>query len=78
MRVAMPHRLLRLFPTGDRIVERITDVIASIGVLTWFTPGLYEWTASISHIAALFMPILGSVWLSVQIVNMVRGWIKGK
>ena len=71
----MPHRLLRLLPTGDRLMERITDAIASIGIVTWFTPGLYEWTASISHLAALLMPIFGVIWLAVQIWSKV---VKGK
>lgn len=50
-----------------RLMERITDAIATIGIATWFTPGLYEWTASISNGAALLMPMLGVTWLGVQI-----------
>jgi hypothetical protein len=63
----MPQRLLKFIPTGDRLMERLTDLIASIGVLTWLAPGLYEWTASVSQFAALIMPILGAIWLGVQI-----------
>jgi hypothetical protein len=56
------------------LMERITDVIAAMGVATWFTPELYDWAASTSQFAALMMPIFGCVWLGVQIWSrLVRG-----
>jgi hypothetical protein len=66
--------MLRLLKTGT-LMERATDVIATIGVATWFTPELYDFTASVSQGAALFMPVLGCIWLGVQIWSRI---FKGK
>lgn len=52
-------------------MDRLTDWIAASGIAvggaTWVNPGIYEWTVNASHGAALLMPILGVIWLGVQI-----------
>lgn len=50
----------------EKVVDRATDGVAVGGVTSplWL-PQLYEW----SQIAALGLPILGCIWLLVQIVG---------
>lgn len=62
----MPHRFLKLFPAGS-IMERMTDGIAILAVITGINPSVYHWLAEISAFAALLMPVLGCMWLGVQI-----------
>ncbi len=49
----------------------ITNWIAWVGIAVggamWVEPNLCAWAVSASHGAALFMPVLGCVWLGVQI-----------
>lgn len=52
-------------------METVTNWIAwggiAFGSATWVEPNFYAWVVNASHGAALFMPILGCVWLGVQI-----------
>lgn len=70
----MPHRFLKLFPHGS-IMERVTDAIAILAVITGINPAVYYWLSEISALAALLLPILGCMWLGVQIYSRVA---KGK
>lgn len=47
-----------------RIIERATDLVATAGVVS---PIWVPMLGEISHLAGLLMPILGCVWLGVQI-----------
>lgn len=70
----MPHRFLNVFSHGSTM-ERVTDAIAILAVITGINPAVYHWLADISGLAALLMPILGCMWLGVQIYSRVA---KGK
>ena len=48
-------------------LERITDGLAIIAVMSGVNPAMLEWLQSVSQIAALLMPPLGVIWLAVQI-----------
>ncbi|WP_167498776.1 hypothetical protein [Mesorhizobium sp. M2D.F.Ca.ET.223.01.1.1] len=51
-------------------IEKVTNVIAAgAAVSPWWMPSL----ASVSQTAALLLPILGVVWLAVQIYWKVTG-----
>lgn len=54
-------------PPGGSMLERLTDVVAILAVITGIHPGIYEWLSEISQLAALLVPILGCLWLGVQI-----------
>lgn len=62
-------------PPGGIVMERLTDGVAVLAVISWLNPGLYQALSDFSQLAALLLPILGCAWLSVQIA--VRLW-KGK
>ncbi len=62
----MLAKLAKLFPVGS-IMERITDTLAVFAVLSGINPAVFKWISEISTIAALLMPILGCIWLGVQI-----------
>lgn len=64
----MPFRFIK-FVQGGPILERITDGIAILAVITGINPTVYFWLSEISAIAALLMPILGCLWLAVQIYS---------
>ena len=66
----MPQRFLKLFPPGS-IMERLTDGIAILAVITGVNPAIYYWLSEVSSVAALLMPILGCMWLGVQIWSRV-------
>ena len=52
------------------IAERITNTVATAAVASpWWLPSL----ADVSHTAGLLLPILGVVWLTVQIVTRLGG-----
>jgi hypothetical protein len=70
----MPQRFLKFFPPGS-MMERLTDGIAILAVITGVNPSIYFWLSEISTLAALIMPILGCMWLGVQIYSRVA---KGK
>lgn len=67
----MPYRFFKLSASGEKIMDTVTNWIAysgiAVGSATWMWPFLYEWVVQASHGAALFMPILGCMWLGVQI-----------
>lgn len=48
-------------------MERITDAIAIIAVITGVNPDFFYWLGQTSQIAALLLPVLGCLWLGVQI-----------
>lgn len=66
----MPVRFLKLFPHGS-MMERLTDGIAILAVITGINPQVYFWLSEFSQLAALLMPILGCMWLGVQIWSRV-------
>lgn len=55
-------------------METVTNWIAWCGIAaggaTWMWPDFYQWALSASNGAALLMPVMGCVWLGVQI------WVK--
>lgn len=60
-------------PTGMTIVEHNTTVVATTAVMTPFwLPSLTQ----VSQVAATITPILGAIWLTVQIVSKTAEWIK--
>jgi hypothetical protein len=69
----MPARFLK-FSHGE-VMERITDAIAILAVITGINPTIYYWLSEISTLAALLMHVLGCMWLGVQIWSSVS---KGK
>jgi len=59
--------------TGMTIVEHNTTVVATTAVMTPFwLPSL----TSVSEVAATITPILGAIWLVIQIVSKTASWIK--
>lgn len=64
-----------LFHVGGRVVDRVTDIVAIIGIATWINPSFLAWVRETSEFAGLLMPIFGVAWLGVQIGH--RLW-KGK
>jgi len=67
----MPLRTFSMTP----LAERMTDGVAILAVLSWINKDLYLWLQQTSEVAALATPILGLVWLVVQIYFRVT---KGK
>lgn len=60
-------------PPGG-MMERATDGVAVLAVLTWINPKIYQQLSDYSQLAALLLPILGCAWLVVQIsLRLVRG-----
>jgi len=57
------------------IIEAATSVVALASVAAGFSGGVNHWLELISAEAALFMPILGAVFLAVQIYYKIA---KGK
>lgn len=57
-------------PPGG-MMERATDGVAVLAVISGINPGIYKWMSDISELGALLMPILGCVWLGVQIWSRV-------
>lgn len=70
----MVTRVFKLF-SGSGVVERITDSLAVFAVLSGLNPAVFEWISGISTMAGFLMPILGCIWLAVQIYSRVA---KGK
>lgn len=61
-------------PPHGGMIERVTDGVAILGVLTWLNPKLFSMLSDYSQLAALLLPILGCFWLTVQIiVRIARG-----
>lgn len=60
---------------GGTMVERATDGIAVLAVISWVNPGIYQWLSDFSQLAALLLPIFGCTWLGVQITVRIS---KGK
>lgn len=67
----MPYRILSFYKGMGPVMERATDALAILAVLSGINPGILQWIGSISTVAALFMPILGCIWLAVQIWSRV-------
>jgi hypothetical protein len=63
---------------GGRMMERLTDAVAAAGIATWFTPELYQWTSDFSQAAAMFMPILGCLWLGVKTITHLHNHFRGR
>ena len=55
-------------PPGGIVIERITDCVAMLAVISWLTPRFYQTLSDYSQLAALLLPILGCAWLAVQII----------
>lgn len=68
----MPYRFFKLVPGGS-MMERVTDALAILAVITGINPQIYLYLSEISAFAALLMPILGCMWLGVQIWSRVSG-----
>ena len=61
---------------ASKAAERITDAIAVAGIASWLTPEFRDVLASFSELAALLVPILSVIWLTVQIVPKVSAFFK--
>ena len=48
------------------MLERVSDVIAGLAVMSWFAP-LYDVLANVNSVAALITPPVGLTWLLIQI-----------
>ena len=48
------------------LMERISDGIAALAVMSWFAP-FYQWLSEMSAFAALITPPVGLTWLLIQI-----------
>lgn len=56
------------------MMERATDGVAILAVLSWVNPKIFAWLNDFSQIAALLLPILGCAWLAVQItIRITKG-----
>ena len=61
-------------PGGSHMVEKATDWVALVAVLSWFNPRLFAWLNDVSSLAALLLPVLGCAWLFVQItIRITKG-----
>lgn len=56
------------------LMERISDGIAALAVLSWFAP-LYGLLQSVNEYAALVTPPIGLIWLMTQLYFK---WFRGK
>lgn len=52
---------------GSHMIERATDGVAFLAVLSWMNPTLLVWLSDVSQLAALATPILGFIWLAIRI-----------
>ena len=48
------------------LVSKITDIVAIFAVIGWLNDTVYLWLEQFSEVAALLTPILGLVWLMIQ------------
>lgn len=64
-------RFLKLFSGTGWIMERLTDSLAIFAVLGGLNPAVFDYISGISTLAGLVMPILGCIWLAVQIWSRV-------
>lgn len=55
--------------TGNTAMDRSTDVVAGAAVMS---PIWLPWLQQTSEIAGLLVPILGAVWLLVQILGYIK------
>lgn len=56
---------------GGNMVERATDGVALMAVLSWMNPTLLSWLSDVSQLAALATPILGFMWLFIRLCEWV-------
>lgn len=56
------------------MLERVSDVIAGLAVMSWFAP-LYDVLANVNSFAALIIPPIGLMWLLTQLYFK---WFRGK
>lgn len=54
-------------PGGSNMIERATDGIAVMAVLSWMNPSVLAWLSDVSQLAALATPILGFAWLFIRL-----------
>ena len=52
-------------------IDSVTNVGAGVAVAS---PVLLPWIEKVSDTAALWLPVLGAVWLIVQIINKLTNW----
>lgn len=48
-------------------MEKLTDGVAMLAIISWVNDGFYHWLQGVSELAAIMTPILGLVWLIIQI-----------
>lgn len=53
-------------PGGMKMLDKSTDVVAGLAVLSWMNPTLLSWLTDFSQLAALITPILGFLWLTAR------------
>lgn len=56
-------------------MERVTDVIATIGLATWFSPETVEWFHIIDEPIAILIPPVSLLWLLTQLW---KYWVRWK
>jgi hypothetical protein len=49
------------------MIERATDGVALLAVLSWMNPSVLAWLSDVSQLAALATPILGFAWLAIRL-----------
>lgn len=55
--------------TGNTIVDQATAAVAATAVAS---PVWLPWLSTTSEVAAVIAPILGTIWLVVQIISKAR------
>ena len=58
---------MALHPT----IDTATNIGAGVAVAS---PVILPWIERVSDVAAIWLPVLGAVWLIVQIVNKLTNW----
>lgn len=65
-------------PGGFRMIEKATDGVAAIAVLSWMNPTLLQWLSDVSQLAALATPILGFAWLAIRLCEWAYRKLRAK
>lgn len=54
----------------------ITGGTATLAGLWLVAPDFWAWLGSLFQEGSIIVPLLSALWLTVQIVNVVSGWIR--
>ena len=70
----MSHVFLKV-QSGGHAVERITDGVAALGVISWLFPWVHDWLVSVNVWVGLVIPPVSLCWLLTQLW---KYWGRGK